>query len=398
MKRLRIILIVITVVCVAAVAAGFTGAQSDMCLVVKLDGEDVLNGAYTLDLTALIKVIFRYGNNFQRYYEHRFLGNPLSCIESLNSELAADIENLAESVKVEKREPSAEFSDGKFTYFEGVVGKELDVDELCLNILNNISLQVEAQAKIIVEPPEGSVDKLLADTMKMAEFYTGFSTSGDNRKHNIALAAAKLNNIIIQPDEKLSFNTVVGERTAENGFLEAKIISNGEFVPGVGGGVCQVSTTLFNCWLKAGLTFESAAAHSLPVSYVKPSLDAMVSSATDLVLINNSEKPVYIYARCANDRLYISVYGKPCGYEVRLWSATLSTIEAPYILEYGELDWTEEETERIIKPAVNGVVSESYRDFYSNGVLIKTEKLRKNIYKPQQGLKIVRKDNTEAVA
>ena len=240
------------------------------------------------------------------------------------------------------------------------------------------------------------MEELKKNTVKRAEFFTVFAGSGANRIHNISLAASALNDVSVEPGEKLSFNLTVGERTAERGYLPAKVISDGVFTEGVGGGVCQVSTTLFDAWLYAGLGFEQAAAHSLPVSYVEPSLDAMVSSATDLVLINDSDFAVYLYCRTTESRIYVTVYGAPLTEEIRLRSEKIKTIQAEYDTEYVEgTDWAEGERERIIVEAKDGLISESYREFYVNGVPVKEEKLRKNVYKSRNGKKLIRKTSAE---
>ena len=194
------------------------------------------------------------------------------------------------------------------------------------------------------------------------------------------------------PGEDLSFNERVGERTEANGFLSAHIIKDGEFVDGVGGGVCQASTTIYNAWLKAGRKVRSVSAHSLPVSYVPASLDAMVSSASDLVLTNDSLYPVYVWARVDKDNICVTIFGMPSGYAVKTRSVTIKTVTAKYVISDEKIDWDENETERIIKRAKDGLISESYRDFYKDGVLVRTEKLRRNEYKPQDGIKAVRSD------
>lgn len=382
--------------CAATLAGGAAFLGKRVFLTVTTGGETALEKNYRLSFAAVAKVVFRHGGDFEKYCENEFSGNAKECVGSLNSEITADIYALEDEFFIPVREAEATFSDGSFVYTEGSAGRALDGERLCREILKSMGGEIRAEGAFIVTEPETTESILRSRTKKLAEFYTGFATSGENRRHNIALAASKLNNLKVEAGAKLSFNETVGARTAENGFAEANIIRDGVFTPGVGGGVCQVSTTLFNVWLKAGLGFESAAAHSLPVGYVKPSLDAMVSSATDLVLKNDSPSAVYIYARCKQDRLYVTLYGEPCGYEVTLRSATVRVVEAEYRQEYGELDWAEGETERVVKRAVDGLISESYRDFFKAGELVNTEKLRRNAYKPQAGLKILRKENNEA--
>lgn len=139
--------------------------------------------------------------------------------------------------------------------------------------------------------------------------YDGISSSGGNRCRNIELAASFLNGVTLEGGEALSFNKTVGERTAARGFKEAKIIQSGEFISGVGGGVCQASTTLFNAALLSGLNVTERRNHSLSVSYVPASRDAAVSSRCDLKIVNPFAYPVYLRAVCAGKRITVTFYG-----------------------------------------------------------------------------------------
>lgn len=110
----------------------------------------------------------------------------------------------------------------------------------------------------------------------IACFSTYYGDSKQNRKDNVALACRKIDGTVLYPEDEFSFNDTVGARTMKNGFKSAYIIQNGEFVEGVGGGVCQVSSTLYNCALLCDLAITCVRAHSLPVGYVAPSFDALV--------------------------------------------------------------------------------------------------------------------------
>ena len=119
----------------------------------------------------------------------------------------------------------------------------------------------------------------------ISSFNTDYSTSKEERAHNVALASSNFCWIVVKKGETLSFNTVVGLRSEERGYKNAKVIVNGEYTQGVGGGVCQVSTTLYNSWIRAGMTAKSVQSHSLPSSYCGLSQDATVS---EFIIINSS--------------------------------------------------------------------------------------------------------------
>lgn len=165
-------------------------------------------------------------------------------------------------------------------------------------------------AEVISERPAFTLSRARQSAVLLSSFSTAYSEGNANRASNIALAASKLNGCVLGPGGELSFNAVVGARTAENGFLEAPTILDGKYVPGIGGGVCQVSTTLYNAALLAGITVSEYHPHSLPVGYVEPSFDAMVSgSGCDLRFRNELGGTVFFVLRAHGGVLRVRVYG-----------------------------------------------------------------------------------------
>ncbi|MBO7156160.1 MAG: VanW family protein [Clostridia bacterium] len=231
----------------------------------------------------------------------------------------------------------------------------------------------------------------------LSSFQTDYQTSSDGRKTNVALAVSFINGTRIAPGEEFSFNRVVGPRTTARGFKESITIENGAFVKGVGGGVCQVSTTLYNAVLLAGLTMVKVSPHSLPVSYCASSMDAMVSSATDFCFLNNTPYPVTIYGTADGKSLKFTIYGFPVyhsGESVKYRSVKVKEVEALYE-ETPDLnnELLEGESSRVIKRAVNGVVSECFKEVYYQGKLVSSTRIRRDYYLPQHGVVLVRKTN-----
>ena len=203
-----------------------------------------------------------------------------------------------ESVKVV--EPYADFSRfGKpFTYHEGSDGKNVDVKKLKADICSSLNGDFgRVKLSFTKSYRTQTLDVVKSKTKLLASFTTYFDSSNLSRTSNIRLASSFLNGSVVPAGKTISFNDTVGERKKSRGFLSAKIIENGEFTDGVGGGVCQVSTTLYNAALLSGLKIEEYHPHSLAVSYVPPSRDAMVSGrACDLKISNPFNEPVYIRA------------------------------------------------------------------------------------------------------
>jgi vancomycin resistance protein YoaR len=211
---------------------------------------------------------------------------------------------------------------------------------------------------------------------KMAEFSTWYSEKDGGRCANIALAASKINGIILQPYGEFSFNQTVGKRTRSAGFFQAKIIVNGEYVLGVGGGVCQVSTTLYNTALLSGLSIEEAHGHSLQVSYVPPSRDAMVSTSHDLKIFNPHPFPVKFCLSAKNGILTVAVYGERVLDRYKIVSVEKSTIEKPPPIVVDSASDLQE------RDGKDGLVSEAYLERYQSGVLVERKRLRVDRYAP----------------
>lgn len=224
-----------------------------------------------------------------------------------------------------------------------------------------------------------------------AEFCTDFSTSSIERKHNITLACKSIDNYFLDVGGEFSFNKVVGQRTEKRGYKKAKIILNGEFVDGVGGGVCQVSTTLYNAVLLANLCINEYHPHSLAVSYVPASFDAMVNSNTaDLRFTNNTHNPIIIKAKTQNDKLKIQIFGEKLGVLIATKSVITGTILPPPYLELkddkGEYPELYEGESKLTRHQKNGIKSEGYLLIKQNGKILERKKIRTDTYSAIQGI------------
>lgn len=142
-------------------------------------------------------------------------------------------------------------------------------------------------------------------------FYTSkFSPADDQRSHNLKMAAEALDCVIVAPGEEFSFNKNVGPRVPEKGYMEAPVVSRNRLVLGVGGGVCQVSGTLFNAVLLAGLPITKRTTHSIPSTYVPLGRDAtVVYDAVDLAFVNDTGRPLLITGQIGGPYLTIAVVG-----------------------------------------------------------------------------------------
>jgi vancomycin resistance protein YoaR len=147
---------------------------------------------------------------------------------------------------------------------------------------------------------------------RIGYYTTFFNPNNTNRSHNIWLAAKAINNYVVLPGETFSFNQVVGKRTKEKGYLQAPVIVKGELSEGIGGGICQVSSTLYNAVDHAGLHIVKRYSHSRHVPYVPPGRDATVSwYGPDFVFQNKYPYPILIRAKSQHGRMMVTIHSFP---------------------------------------------------------------------------------------
>ena len=314
-------------------------------------------------------------------------GNYISSVHYFLNGAEEIVGNICADVYRAPVEPYAVFNaEGEpFTYFEGNDGVECDGQKLlddisyslnsangCDNVCAFPDVSICAHALLRRTTEAGVRER----TVRLCSFTTYFDGENTDRSSNIRLAAQKINGTVIQSGETFSFNKTVGARTAANGFKEAKIIENGKFVKGYGGGVCQASTTLYNAALLSGLSIEEYHPHSLQVAYVSPSRDAMVSgSYFDLQFKNNRLTPIYVRVKCTLNSITCTVYGESDGYEYSFISRETEVIPRPQPVE------AEGDEDGAVTYGRDGLKSEGYivrtKDGKSEELLI-----RKDSYLP----------------
>lgn len=224
----------------------------------------------------------------------------------------------------------------------------------------------------------------------LATFSTRFDGSNYNRNTNIKLAAKKVNGTVILPGEKFSFNTIVGSRTIEAGFKEGIAYVGGKVVPDVGGGVCQVSSTIYNTALLANMQIVERSNHMFTTGYVAASRDATVYyGSLDFVFKNSRKYPIKMVASANGGVCKVSIYGikEEKEYEVIIQSKITSYINPTTI--YKEDPTLEEGKEIVEQTAITGCRSEGYKILKLNGKIVSQTLLSKDTYKSRN--KIVRR-------
>ena len=146
----------------------------------------------------------------------------------------------------------------------------------------------------------------------MGSFSTSYSSSSADRAKNVENGCSKINGTLLYPGDTLSAYALTAPYTIKNGYREAASYANGETVQSVGGGICQVSTTLYNAAIRAELRITQRNAHSMTVAYVEWSEDAAIAGTyKDFKFKNSSDAPVYIEAYTTDDKqLVFNIYGQ----------------------------------------------------------------------------------------
>lgn len=300
------------------------------------------------------------------------------------------IETQCSVYDIEAQNATVQRSGGQFVYTKEVTGRKLDVDATYQAISNAIlkdwnQLDVVVDAVMIEDIPQYTLEMVQKCNTLLGTFNTNYSTSSTSRKNNIANAARLINNSIIYPGEVFSCYEKMNPFTSANGYYSAGAYVNGMVEDSIGGGVCQVSTTLYNAVLKAELEIVERAAHSMTVSYVPVSFDAAIAGTyKDLKFKNNLEVPVLVEAIANGSTMTFNIYGyetrDTANRKVEYKSEILSKTEPPK--DVVTEDPTQPTTYRkVTQGAYTGYVAVLYKYVYENGVLVDTIQVNRSTYK-----------------
>ena len=223
--------------------------------------------------------------------------------------------------------------DGAFVIEDGQIGYKLDVDasvqavsDYIRNAWNHQDDSIDLV--VIMDEPEGSADTLAKVKDVLGTFTTSYKSSNANRCGNIATGCKHINGATIYPGETFSVGEAVTPFSVANGYYMAGSYLNGQVVDSLGGGICQVSTTLYNAVLLSELQVDERYNHSMIVSYVDPSADAAIAwdSGKDLKFTNNTDYPIYIEGITENKTITFTIYGvetRPANRKIRFESVVL---------------------------------------------------------------------------
>lgn len=288
--------------------------------------------------------------------------------------------------EIHKEPKDAYYTENPFKVYPHVDGIDFAISiEEVENLLKEEKEEYRIPLKIV--KPEFTTDKLGEKAFPdlISTFSTKYDASNINRSTNLELAAGKINNTVLMPGEEFSYNKIVGERTIQAGYKEAAIYEGGKVVDGLGGGICQISSTLYNTALYANLEITERQNHQFITSYVTAGRDAtVVYGAIDLKFKNTRAYPIKITCNVNNGVARIDMYGikENPEYEVVIQTKVTSTI--PYTTKYEEDRTKEEGTEVIKQKGTQGYKSETYKILKLNGVVTSKTLLSKDSYNAMQ--------------
>lgn len=311
-------------------------------------------------------------------------------LRSKISQIAADVYVKGQDADVESFDPDT----GKFTFTSEVTGYELDTDDLYAQITQavaNGNVNANIEAKIIEVAPEHTVEYMKEHFGRISYAQTK-TTSNSDRNRNIQLATAEFNGMRVEPGETVSFNKTTGERTEAKGYRPAGAYSGGVLVQEPGGGVCQVSTTLYNAAVKADLEIIERSPHTRVSDYVPIGLDAAVNwPGQDFKFKNTSDYPIFIVAEFADQKLTFKIYGKQLddGVYIKLESEKTETIPAKEGVDVRNDPTLPVGTVKNEK-AREGSKAVSYKIYYDkNDNEIKRELLARSTYSASQAIQLI---------
>ena len=308
-----------------------------------------------------------------------FVANPTAAFAAKNC-----------AVKLDKRPISAirRSTKNPFTIYPEVNGVDFDMENAKTIIAEN---KEEYTIPLIITKAQKTTQDIGTEAFPdlLATFSTKYNAGDRDRTTNLILAAQKINGTVLLPGEEFSYNKTVGERTIEAGYKMAATFSNGKVVDGLGGGICQISSTLYDAVVMANLQITKRRNHQFITSYLPGGKDAtVVWGSQDFKFINSRKYPVRITMSVSGGTATAQVWGlkEEVEYDITIESQKTATIA--YTTQYINDPSLPEGTQVVKQNGSNGSKYEAYKVMRLNGVVVSRTLLSKDTYNAKQ--KIVR--------
>lgn len=291
-----------------------------------------------------------------------------------------DVDKFCQLLSDTPRDAYYKYENGTVTVVDDVPGVVVSKDAIANAFASE---EIEVRVPVEVKPANKTTaqlnEMLFRDTL--ASYSSSFATSSADRAANVTLAASRINGYILMPGDVFSYDTAIGKRTAENGYRMAGVYVGNKTETGIGGGICQTSSTLYAAALYANLEIVTRTSHSLPVSYIPAGMDATIAEGyIDLKLRNNTSYPIKLVTRIEGRKLTCSILGvKTEGQTVEITNTitgylspkTVRTHDAAIPVGY----------KKVISKGSTGYTVASQRTVKMNGQVVNTEKLSNSVYR-----------------
>lgn len=335
------------------------------------------------------------GNIVQRYKALKDLAHENKVYEIKyeidKTKLQEVITTDCEPFNVEAEDATLERVDDNFVVKPGTTGVLIDVEGSVDAVYNYITTEWNGEDAAVdlvvtVDEPRGTEEELSKVKDVLGTFTTSYKTSGASRSGNVSNGTSLVNGTLLYPGDSFSMYETVSPFTEANGYFMAGSYLNGLVVDSLGGGICQVSTTLYNAVLKAELDVTERFNHSMIVNYVDPSADAAIAGTTkDFKFVNNLEHPIYIEGYTENKHITFTIYGvetRPADreviYESKIISETIpegDKVVADGSQPIGVVN---------VQSPHTGYVAELWKVVKEGGVEVERKQVNKSVYKATQ--------------
>lgn len=338
------------------------------------------------DIDAIVEKAYNFGRDNGNFKKYMIIKNGDNKKTEIQLEFSYSEEKLKEyEAKLQKdvtqaaKDASISVDGSNITVKPGIEGKTIKLEVLDQELKENINGEIDSDNKVTVEvettKPRVTKEALSKIKGVMGTFSTNYSTSAPGRCNNIEIATKALNGTIVMPGETFSFNDVVGPRTVERGYQEAGTYVGNKVEPGIGGGICQVSTTLYRAAMKANLRSAERTNHSMVVGYAQPGLDATVSYGyLDYKFKNVYDFPIYIKGTTVGKVVTYTIYGDPSSLNGKTYDMANEILETippeTKIVPDNTLPIGKEEKDG---NGMTGYKVKSYQITYENGVEVKRD-------------------------
>ena len=306
-------------------------------------------------------------------------------LENVVREIAQSVNRPAQNAEV----AAFDFNTRTFSFTDGQVGVAIDAQDLYEKLADALSRRetgTQIQLTPVVEEPVVTKAQLTKD-FRLISAYTTDTTNEKQRNNNIDLASRAINGTALMPGDVFSFNETTGQRTIAKGYQEAGAISGGQSIEEVGGGICQVSSTLFNAAARANLEIVSRSPHAWPSTYVNRGEDATVNWPNlDFKFKNNTQSPIFVITYFKDRKCSAEIWGMSLGdgVSIDLHSDLVQTIYPPNEVNYVNNMSLPYGTSKETIKARNGYVVDTYKVWYQNGTEMKREKMQTTTYRAYQ--------------